>query len=191
MTILILYLSRNFAKLTGLESPEPLANLYSRSYFRATWIATALDAGFWTAMRIRKPWLRELASVVFSAYYLLAAEKADEKVRKVRSALTVDHMRISWEKGVTSPYLSTIVKILRPLRYHMKYRPIKVQISRPAKSAYKTPIDAWVFFNGPLTALTSPRSPHQKIVLDIPGGGFVAMNPRVNDDRLMAWAIIL
>lgn len=41
---------------------------------------TALDAGFWTAMRIKTRWLRDLCSVVFSLYYLLAAERADEKV---------------------------------------------------------------------------------------------------------------
>ncbi|KAI7542763.1 hypothetical protein KC317_g16493, partial [Hortaea werneckii] len=39
------YVSRNFARVVGLESPEPLANLYTRSYFRATWVTTALDAG--------------------------------------------------------------------------------------------------------------------------------------------------
>ncbi|KAI5287576.1 hypothetical protein KEM54_005888 [Ascosphaera aggregata] len=191
LTYLVLYLSRNFAKLTGLESPEPLANLYSRAYFRATWLTTALDAGFWTAMPIRSSWLRELASMVFSGYYLFAAERADEKVRKVRSALTVEHMRLSWEKGVRSPYLSVLSRIVRPLRYTMRYPPIKLQIPRPATSVYKAPIDAWVYFNGPLSALRAPRSAHRKVVLDIPGGGFVAMNPRVNDDRLMAWAIIL
>lgn len=41
---------------------------------------TALDAGFWTAMRIKTGWLRDLCSVAFSLYYLVAAERADEKV---------------------------------------------------------------------------------------------------------------
>ena len=50
ITLLWLYISRNFAKICGLESPEPLANLYTRAYFRATWVTTALDAGFWTAV---------------------------------------------------------------------------------------------------------------------------------------------
>lgn len=81
LTLLYLYLARNFAKIFNLESPEPLANLYTRSYFRATWVMTALDAGFWTAMRIRKKWLRDLCSILFSVYYLFAAERADEKVR--------------------------------------------------------------------------------------------------------------
>src|SRR4051794_37340637 len=43
ITLLWLYFARNFGKLVGLECPEPLANLYSRSYFRATWVTTALD----------------------------------------------------------------------------------------------------------------------------------------------------
>jgi len=80
LTLLYLYVTRNFAKLFNLESPEPLANLYTRSYFRATWVMTALDAGFWTAMRIRRKWLRDACSMVFSVYYLFAAERADEKV---------------------------------------------------------------------------------------------------------------
>jgi hypothetical protein len=80
ITLLYLYVARNFAKLFNLESPEPLANLYTRSYFRATWVMTALDAGFWTAMRIKNRKLRDVCSVVFSIYYLFAAERADEKV---------------------------------------------------------------------------------------------------------------
>jgi hypothetical protein len=80
LTLLYLYVARNFSKLLNLESPEPLANLYTRSYYRATWVLTALDAGFWTAMRIRRKWLRDAASMAFSVYYLLAADRAAEKV---------------------------------------------------------------------------------------------------------------
>ncbi|KAA8574594.1 hypothetical protein EYC84_006036 [Monilinia fructicola] len=119
ITLLYLYIARNLGKLVGLECPEPLANLYTRSYFRATWVTTALDAGFWSAMRIRRKWIRDLAGVIFSLYYLIAAEQADEKVRKVRG----------------------------------------------------------MFDGGSF-----------EIVLDIPGGGFVAMDPRTNDDKLFAWA---
>jgi hypothetical protein len=80
VTLLYLYIARNFAKLFNLESPEPLANLYNRSYFRATWVMTALDAGFWTAMRIKKKSLRDACSILFTIYYLFSAERADEKV---------------------------------------------------------------------------------------------------------------
>ncbi|KAI9888595.1 MAG: hypothetical protein M1814_006611 [Vezdaea aestivalis] len=181
VTLLGLYIARNFGKLLNLECPEPLANLYSRSYFRATWITTALDAGFWTAMKIRRKWLRDLASMVFSVYYLIAAEQADEKVRKVRGLLTVDHIRVSWNKP-TSPYLNLITKILRPT--FTRYPPRAIRIPRPAESSYKGPVNAWLYFDGPLTALKN----HSKIILDVPGGGFVAMTPRAYDDSLLAWA---
>lgn len=181
ITLLYLYICRNFAKIFGLESPEPLANLYSRAYFRATWITTALDAGFWTAMKIRRKWLRDLASIVFTAHYLLAAEQADEKVRKVRGTLTVEHLRCSWNK-TTTPYLSVLTKLLRPKL--TRYPPRAIRIPRPAESSYKEPVNAWLYFDGPLSALKN----HTKIVLDFPGGGYVAMTPRHHDDKLLAWA---
>ncbi|KAH0544859.1 hypothetical protein FGG08_001088 [Glutinoglossum americanum] len=181
MTLLWLYLARNFGKLLGLECPEPLANLYSRSYFRATWVTTALDAGFWTAMRIRRKWARDLLSVVFSLYYLIAAEQADEKVRKVRGMLTVDHLRVSWNKA-TTPYLSFFTSILRPRL--MRFPPRAIRIPRPPESSYKEPVSGWLYFDGPISDLKN----HTKVVLDIPGGGFVAMTPRNHDDKLLAWA---
>ena len=181
ITLLYLYICRNFAKIFDLESPEPLANLYSRAYFRATWITTALDAGFWTAMKIRRKWLRDLASIIFTAHYLFAAEQADEKVRKVRGTLTVEHLRVSWNKS-TTPYLSVLTRLLRPKL--TRYPPRAIRIPRPAESSYKEPVNAWLYFDGPLSALKN----HTKIVLDFPGGGYVAMTPRHHDDKLLAWA---
>jgi acetyl esterase/lipase len=144
-------------------------------------VTTALDAGFWTAMRIRKKWLRDFCSILFSIYYLIAAEQADEKVRKVRGALTLDHLRVSWNKG-TTPYLAFVSALLRPRL--MKYPPRAIRIPRPPGSDYKEPVKGWLYFDGPLSALKN----HTKIVMDIPGGGFVAMDPRNHDDKLFAWA---
>lgn len=132
-------------------------------------------------MRIRRKWIRDLAGVVFTVYYLIAAEQADEKVRKVRGMLTVDHLRVSWNKG-TTPYLGFLSNLLRP-RF-MRYPPRAIRIPRPSSSDYKEPVNGWLYFDGPLSALKK----HTKIVLDIPGGGFVAMDPRTNDDKLFAWA---
>ncbi|KIX07482.1 uncharacterized protein Z518_02135 [Rhinocladiella mackenziei CBS 650.93] len=181
LTLLYLYICRNFAKLVGLESPEPLANLYSRSYFRATWVTTALDAGFWSAMRIRNKTMRDLASMIFTVYYLIAAEQADEKVRKVRAVLTVDHLRVAWNKSNT-PYLKWINALMRP-RF-TKYKPRRIRIPRPKQSNYKEPVVAWMYFDGSLAELEK----QENLVLDIPGGGFVAMDPRTSDDKLLAWA---
>lgn len=167
-----------------LESPEPLADMYNRDYFRATWITTALDAGFWTAMRIRPAWLRDFASVLFAGYYLVCADQADEMVRKVRGKLSLEHLRVSWNKG-TTPYLSFMSRLMRPPRLKMRYRPRKIRIPRSSESPYKDPVHAWLYYDGPLGELKN----HDKIILDIPGGGFVAMNPRCYDDKLMAWAV--
>lgn len=119
--------------------------------------------------------------MVFTVYYLIAAEQADEKVRKVRGMLTVDHLRVSWNKGTTT-YLSFIQNLLRPRL--MRYPPRQIRIPRPPNSDYKEPVNGWLYFDGPLSALKN----HTKVVLDIPGGGFVAMGPRTNDDKLLAWA---
>ncbi|KAH8897800.1 hormone-sensitive lipase [Thozetella sp. PMI_491] len=182
ITMIYLYASRNFSTLVGLASPDPLANMYDPTYFRATWALTALDAGFWTAMKIRSKWLRDLASMIFAAYYLIAAEKADEKVRKVRGNLTVEHLRVSWNKGSQSPYLRFLQGLMRP-RFS-RWPPRAIRIPRPSTSDYKEPVSAWLYYDGPLADLEH----HNKIVLDIPGGGFVAMDPRCHDDRLLAWA---
>lgn len=181
LTMLYLYFARNFAKIFGLECPEPLANLYSRSYFRATWFMTALDAGFWTAMPIRRKWLRDIASIAFSVYYLIAAEQADEKVRKVRATVTVEHLRVSWEKSST-PYIKFITTLLHPFR--TRYAPRHLKIQRPKESGQKEPVDVWIYFEGSSEELKTQK----KIVLDIPGGGFVAMGPRNHDDKLMGWS---
>lgn len=182
ITLLYLYSARNFSTLVGLASPDPLANMYDATYFRATWILTALDAGFWTAMKIRQKWLRDIASVGFSVFYMVAAEKADEKVRKVRGNITVDHLRVSWNKGVESPYLRFLQGLVRP-RF-TKWPPRAVRIPRPSTSDYKEPVLGWLYFDGPLSDLKN----HNRILLDIPGGGFVAMDPRSNDDKLFSWA---
>lgn len=181
ITMLYLYAARNFSALVGLASPEPMANMYDPTYYRATWVLTALDAGFWTAMKIRSKWLRDLASIVFSLYYLVAAERADEKVRKVRGMITVEHLRVAWNKG-TTPYLGFLQRLMRP-RF-TRWPPRQVRIPRPANSDYNEAVSAWLYYDGPLADLAH----HSRVVLDIPGGGFVAMDPRCNDDKLFAWA---
>lgn len=132
-------------------------------------------------MKIRNKKLRDLASIVFTVYYLIAAEQADEKVRKVRAVLTVDHLRVAWNKPNT-PYLSWFTNIMRP-RF-TKYPPRALRIPRPKSSAYKDPVEAWMYFDGTLAELKK----QDKLVLDVPGGGFVAMDPRTSDDKLLAWA---
>ncbi|RDA87223.1 hypothetical protein CP532_2522, partial [Ophiocordyceps camponoti-leonardi (nom. inval.)] len=180
-TLVYLYATRNFSALAGLASPEPMSNMYDAAYFRATWVLTALDAGFWTAMKIRTKWLRDIAGMVFSLYYLVAAERADEKVRKIRACVTVEHLRVSWNKP-TTPYVGFLQRLVRPRL--TRWSPRQLRIPRPPNSDYTEPVSAWLYYDGPLADLER----HSRIILDIPGGGFVSMNPRCHDDRLLGWA---
>lgn len=183
LSMLYMYLMRNFSRLVGLEPKEPLAGKYDRNYFRATWVATALDAGFWKAMWIRPRWLRDIASILGTLYYMVCAEQADEYVRKVRAGgCDIDHMRVSWNKGRT-PYIKLASQLVRP-KWCMKRLPIRSQIQRPEGSLYDEPIDFWLYYDKPQEKLKNET----KIILDIPGGGFVAMDPRCHDDKLFAWA---
>lgn len=94
-------------------APELYARHYNRNFYRATWILTALDAGFWSAMSIRPAFLRHILSIVFSIGYLFNAEAAEEKVHKLRAVCTVEMMRVSWEKS-TSPILWFLSGLMRP-----------------------------------------------------------------------------
>ena len=183
LSMLYMYLMRNFSRLVGLEPKEPLAGKYDRDYFRATWVATALDAGFWKAMWIRPRWLRDIASIAGTLYYMVCAEQADEYVRKIRAGgCDIDHMRVSWNKGRT-PYIKLASWLVRP-NWCMKTLPIRSQIQRPQESPNNEPIDFWLYYDKPQEMLKHET----KIILDIPGGGFVAMDPRCHDDKLFAWA---
>ena len=132
-------------------------------------------------MKVRPKWLKDIASMVFSLYYLIAAEQADEKVRRVRATLTVEHLRVSWNKA-TTPYLNFFNGLVRP-RY-TKYAPRQIRIARPRESSYREPVNAWLYFDGTLAELREQT----QLVLDVPGGGYVAMDPRTADDKLLAWA---
>ncbi len=60
-----IYTIRHLDSLLGFGAPEPLARMYSRNFYRTTWLVTGLDAGFATAMNIKPKWLRDIMSMVF------------------------------------------------------------------------------------------------------------------------------
>ncbi|KAA1474229.1 alpha/beta-hydrolase [Dentipellis sp. KUC8613] len=185
-TLTAVYAIRHLDKLLGLGAPEPLARLYSPSYYRATWIATGLDAGFATAMAIRPKWLRDVCSVIFSAYYIIYAQEGDEKLRRFRAVPTIEMLRSTWEK-TTNPYIRLFLRAPRIAIYR------KFLLPRPASSRYTRPITVHLYFSPP------ERHPlrhdpaavlalQEDLILDFPGGGFVAMTPEHHEERLKSWA---
>ncbi|KAJ6625455.1 hormone-sensitive lipase [Mycena sp. CBHHK59/15] len=177
-TLTAVYVVRNFDKILGLDSPEPLARLYSPSYYRATWINTGLDAGFATAMSIRTKWLRDICSVLFSGYYIVYPNEADEKIRRFRGVPTVEMLRRCWEK-TSNPYIRAFTHLP-----HVTIRR-KILLPRPSSSTYERPITGILFFALPEKQLSKATD----LVLDFPGGGFVAMSPEHHEERLRMWAI--
>lgn len=131
-------------------------------------------------MPIKPNWLRHILSVIFSVYYLVFADAAEEKVRRVRATMSVDQMRLSWEKGAANPILSSISKLLRP---KFSIRQI-YQVERPDYHQDLPPTEVYFFYAGHPDTL----SQHNTILLQFPGGGFVSMPPPCHEDAIAAWA---
>lgn len=170
------YAIRHLDALAGFGAPEPLARMYSRSYYRVTWINTALEAGFASAMSVRPIWLRDILSFLFSFYYVIYANEADEKLRRYRAFCTIDFLRTTWNK-TTNPYIRAFTWIHRPRV------PVAEQILLPRPSVgphNKRPIRAWLFYCKPLRYLRE----EDELIIDFVGGGFVSMDPRHHEERL-------
>ncbi|KAF8320901.1 alpha/beta-hydrolase [Clavulina sp. PMI_390] len=177
-TLSTVYAFRNADSLLGLGSPEPLANLYSPDFFRATWLTTALDAGFATAMPIQPKFLRDIFSMLFFFYYLVYARDADEKLRRYRAICTVEMLRTTWNK-TTNPYIRALTYIDRPSVTLVR----RFTLDRPAGSAYTKPISCMLFY----AHSTRELAWCSELIYDIPGGGFVSMSPDHHEERLRLW----
>jgi acetyl esterase/lipase len=60
----------------------------------------------------------------------------------------------------------------------------KLLIRRPLSSIYNRPITAHLFFASSARQLAEATD----LILDFPGGGFVAMTPEHHEERLRLWA---
>ncbi|WVF72296.1 hypothetical protein IAT40_007109 [Kwoniella sp. CBS 6097] len=180
-TLTFVYALRHLDDLLGLGAPEPLARLYSRSYYRATYINTAFDAGFASAMNIRPKWLKDIASMLFTGYYLLWATEGDEVLRKFRAVCSVEMLRVTWEK-TKNPYVRLFTTFHRPRLSTVR----NVTIPRPPTSSRASlpPVKATLFFPGSEAELAKAT----ELVIDYPGGGFIAMGPECHEERLRTWA---
>ncbi|WWC69585.1 uncharacterized protein I206_103528 [Kwoniella pini CBS 10737] len=180
-TLTMVYALRHLDDLLGLGAPEPLARLYSRSYYRATYVNTAFDAGFASAMAIRPKWLKDISSMLFTGYYLLWATEGDEVLRRFRAVCSVEMLRVTWEK-TKNPYVRILTSFHRPRVTIIRH----LTIPRPPTSsrANLPSVKAMLFFDGTDAELAKAT----EMVIDYPGGGFVAMGPECHEERLRAWA---
>lgn len=166
-------------------------------------------------MSIRPKWLNDICSVLFSVYYIIYANEADEKVsivlwilrsnrlifyfqlRRFRAVPTVEMLRTTWEKTsnpyVCSPpfFLIPLLNISLQIRFFTHLRLPKASIRRkillprPKSSTYQRPITAYLYFSPAEDQLSRATD----LILDFPGGGFVAMGPEHHEERLRMWAL--
>lgn len=116
--------------------------------------------------------------MVFSAYYILYPNEADEKLRRFRAVPTVEMLRTTLEK-TTNPYIRLIMSLPQvPVRR-------KILLPRPKNSQYTRPITTYLFFQPTGRQLNETTD----LILDFPGGGFVAQSPEHHEERLRIWAI--
>lgn len=184
MTLLGKYVANRLFLLLFMNPPEVYARHYNRNFYRATWILTALDAGFWTALPIKPGFIRQPLSLILAVWYLFHANDADIKVGKMRSQCTVKMLRVAWEKQ-TSPIIWALTYPLLPRLKCIK----EIHLPRTECEVGKYP--NWrcntrikIYYDGHERNL---RYVHN-VILHFPGGGFVAMAPENHEDPLRDWA---
>ena len=114
--------------------------------------------------------------MVFSVYYLIFAEAAEEKVRKYRATITVEQLRVAWEKPIRNPYVRLVTSLNAG-----RVRMLKEMTIR--REAGKDAVAAWFYWNGTEEELKGC----DKLVLSFTGGGGVSMTPRCHDEYLIPW----
>lgn len=113
--------------------------------------------------------------MIFSVYYLVFAEAADEKVRKIRATVTVEQLRVSWEKPLRNPYVRMVTSL--------NAGRVRVLREMTIKREGKDPVIAWLYWNGTDGELAQCN----ELVLSFTGGGGVSMTPRCHDEYLIPW----
>lgn len=88
---------------------------------------------------------------------------------------------MTWEK-TNNPYVRLLTVFQRPPLPIVR----SVSIKRPSQSsrAHLPPVKAMLFFAGDEAALAKCT----ELVVDFPGGGFIAMGPECHEERLRRWA---
>ena len=74
------YALQNLLLLLHLNGPDTHGLEYNSNFYRAALILKALDAGFWSTMRVKPVWLRNILSIIMTLYFALFPEHAEEVV---------------------------------------------------------------------------------------------------------------
>lgn len=175
---------RNLSLLLGLNAPhhsvtqEPDMH-YSPHFAGVRWLLTGLDAATLSTLKVKIPVLRHALTIILSAYYLINFRTAENKINAFRGSMTADAVRACWEKG-TTPLLGLVGRIMRK-KCTIDMEPIYI----PSPDGHQ--IECRLFY-----AKDREQLQHEKkLVLDFPGGGFLAMDPAHHAEYLAHWAHVL
>ena len=141
-----------------------------------------MDAGFWSCQNIKWKWLRDIASVVATGYYLVAYETATAKCAKFRAQPTVAMLKMSWEKQKNWIFAAVIKLQLPTIGY---------------KDVLNIPRDSNEWGYNDLDKSTTRTKTHlyfygtkdefkeqQDIIFFIPGGGWLATDPTSHEQYI-------
>jgi hypothetical protein len=135
-------------------------------------------------MDIKNKYIRDFLSVVIGAGYLFFPDNATAKVQQYPTTIRV--MRTSWEKS-TNPYLYALTFFDRGYLETRK----NITIDRPpipSPTSFANiqlgPIEARLYFPGSITEMSKAT----KLIFNVHGGGFVAMNPKHHDEYFSNWS---
>lgn len=101
------------------------------------------------------------------------------QLHRLRELSSLEFLRGTWNK-TSNIYLRAVSTPFRPSIQIRR----ELCIQRPKHSVHTRPITAWLFFAGSEAELGEAT----ELILDFPGGGFVAMGPTHHEERLRAWA---
>ncbi len=169
-TLGVAHLMSNLSLMLGLNAPHRSLRSgpelkYSPSFSRVRWFLTAFDAGVLSTRNIRNPLLRDTMSFILGLYYMVFSSKAETKVQMFQAQVTPELVKSMWEKG-SHPVLKLADSLMAP---KIRVDGREVHIPRADGSL----IRCLLFFDGSEEQLAASS----RLVLQFPGGGFIAMGP--------------
>lgn len=182
LTLVGYYVARNIDSILDLHPKRARHTIYEPQFEQAARIMTSINAGFLTAKPIHPKFFRDLAQLIFSAYYIFTPDHALEKVGKFNADPSVSSIRTTFEL-MSNPYMKFLAKLINRRRLIGSHGQ-QFFVPRPKSSVYLAPISVTLWYDKPLSELKNEK----KIIFHIHGGGFVSNTPDLHSDSICAWA---
>ena len=191
ITLTALYALSNAPVFLGIHAPLTAHLIsdsnYSPSFVRIRHLLVAMDAATLSTLRVPFKPLRDTAMALLAVYYVIFSKAADSKVQSFRSGLTVEQIKACFEKG-DHPLLKAFNTLTtKTAKIHDQKIFIPTSPPLTPSDTVIPAVECSLFYDKPLSSLAS----ESRLVLDLPGGGFIAQSPEHHSDYLTYWAMTL